>query len=172
MKFGCAELPGDKGNWGTEMENHCCLLSRKSGGNGMWKPWLLLAVTRGQKSLFIMSVFCIRSCRSCPGNRWHCWEMSLRKLLSSSGCFSEGSRVCRWWEAAQMFLPGRGFQLYYHQCRGGLIPTTNCLFFFFSWRCKQLIMAVINTLETRSNPRTLPTKSHFPESHGKFIALE
>lgn len=31
-------------------------------------------------------------------------------------------------------------------------------------------MTVINTVETRSNPRTLPTKSPFPESHIKIVA--
>lgn len=33
-----------------------------------------------------------------------------------------------------------------------------------------MVMTVINTVETRSNPRTLPTKSPFPESHIKIVA--
>lgn len=61
-----------------------------------------------------------------------------------------------------------GFLVYYKDCRGGPIPITSCPFFF--WRYKQLVMTVINTVETRSNPRTLPTKSPFPESHIKIVA--
>lgn len=61
-----------------------------------------------------------------------------------------------------------GFLVYYKDCRGGPIPITSCPFFF--WRYKQLVMTVINTVETRSNPRTLPTKSPIPESHIKIVA--
>lgn len=28
-----------------------------------------------------------------------------------------------------LFIPGQGFLVYYNDCRGGLIPITNCLFF-------------------------------------------
>lgn len=74
-------------------------------------------------------------------------------------------------DCRMLFIPGQGVLPYYSDCRGGLIPTTNCLFFIFL-RCKQLIMTVIKTVETRSSPRTLPMKSHFPESHVKIIALK
>lgn len=51
-------------------------------------------------------------------------------LLNSSMLLYEGGRV---WEVMagnrMLLIPGWGFLVYYSDCRGGLIPTTNCLLF-------------------------------------------
>ena len=55
------------------------------------------------------------------------WPVWCNSLLNSS--------VILWREEGlvdyrMLSIPGQGFLVYYNDCRGGLIPITNCLFFF------------------------------------------
>lgn len=147
----------------------------------------------GKEILFHYTVSCIKFFKSGTAEKW-----CLIRSVFQPG-FQQCVSVCTSWEADQLHVAVYWAALGYfmkagrsgRQCYGtercsfqgkGLWFITMIAgegwflqlsaFFFFSWRYKQLIMTVINAVETRSNPRTLPTKSHFPESHVKIVASE
>lgn len=96
------------------------------------------------------------------------WPTKCSSALNSSGLFCAGRRgrevMFHHW---MLPVPWQGFWFITKIAgEGPFLP----LAAFFFWRYKQLIMTIINTAETRSNPRTLPTKSPFPESHIKIVA--
>lgn len=97
----------------------------KSCAGNRWRCWEINP-SPGLVSAWSASWLSALCTGLCQQRSWPVWSNS---LLNSSGLFYEGRRV---WEVTvdyrMLFIPGQGFLVYYNDCRGGLLPTTNCLF--------------------------------------------